>query len=430
MFTKERIHMKKAIKGDIIFTKNIDKFEIIEDGYLVIKDDKIERVCKELDENIDIIDYTNHIIIPGFVDVHMHAPQINNIGLGADRQLLDWLNTYTFKEESKYSNIDFAKKSYNRFVDKLCKNGITSSVIFGSIYKDTTIHLMDLIEEVGLRAYVGKVNMDRNSPSYYIEETQKSIEDTVEFVEKTINKYKNVKPIITPRFVPSCTVNLMKELGDIAEKYDLKVQSHLSENLDEISLVKELHQECTSYINVYERYGLTRKNKTVMAHCVWADDEEIKSLIQNEIIVAHSPYSNGNISSGIAPVKKMLQKGVKVGLASDISGGHDMFMGRIMMLASIFSKMRWVHIDNEYANLTDEELFYMATKGGGEFFGKVGSFEEGYSADFLVIDDKSLEDSNERNVRQRLQRFLYIGDDRNIKSVYVNGKLIKKDKTL
>ncbi|MBF1051853.1 MAG: guanine deaminase [Peptostreptococcaceae bacterium] len=422
--------MKKAIKGDIIFTKNINQFEIIEDGYLVIKDDKIERACKELDENIDIIDYTNHIIIPGFVDVHMHAPQINNIGLGADRQLLDWLNTYTFKEESKYSNVDFAKKSYNRFVDKLCKNGITSSVIFGSIYKDTTIHLMDLIEEVGLRAYVGKVNMDRNSPSYYIEETQKSIEDTVEFVEKTINKYKNVKPIITPRFVPSCTVNLMRELGDIAEKYDLKVQSHLSENLDEISLVKELHQECTSYINVYERYGLTRKNKTVMAHCVWADDEEIKSLIQNEIIVAHSPYSNGNISSGIAPVKKMLQKGVKVGLASDISGGHDMFMGRIMMLASIFSKMRWVHIDNEYTNLTDEELFYMATKGGGEFFGKVGSFEEGYSADFLVIDDKSLEDSNERNVRQRLQRFLYIGDDRNIKSVYVNGKLIKKDKTL
>lgn len=422
--------MKKAIKGDIIFTKNINQFEIIEDGYLVIKDDKIERVCKELDENIDIIDYTNHIIIPGFVDVHMHAPQINNIGLGADRQLLDWLNTYTFKEELKYSNLDFAKKSYNRFVDKLCKNGITSSVIFGSIYKDTTIHLMDLIEEVGLRAYVGKVNMDRNSPSYYIEETQKSIEDTVEFVEKTINKYKNVKPIITPRFVPSCTVNLMRELGDIAEKYDLKVQSHLSENLDEISLVKELHQECTSYINVYERYGLTRKNKTVMAHCVWADDEEIKSLIQNEIIVAHSPYSNGNISSGIAPVKKMLQKGVKVGLASDISGGHDMFMGRIMMLASIFSKMRWVHIDNEYTNLTDEELFYMATKGGGEFFGKVGSFEEGYSADFLVIDDKSLEDSNERNVRQRLQRFLYIGDDRNIKSVYVNGKLIKKDKTL
>ena len=101
-----------------------------------------------------------------------------------------------------------------------------------------------------------------------------------------------------------------------------------------------------------------------------------------------------------------------------------------MMLASIFSKMRWVHIDNEYTNLTDEELFYMATKGGGEFFGKVGSFEEGYSADFLVIDDKSLEDSNERNVRQRLQRFLYIGDDRNIKSVYVNGKLIQKDKTL
>ena len=180
--------MKKAIKGDIIFTKNINQFEIIEDGYLVIKDDKIERVCKELDENIDIIDYTNHIIIPGFVDVHMHAPQINNIGLGADRQLLEWLNTYTFKEESKYSNVDFAKKSYNRFVDKLCKNGITSSVIFGSIYKDTTIHLMDLIEEVGLRAYVGKVNMDRNSPSYYIEETQKSIEDTVEFVEKTINK--------------------------------------------------------------------------------------------------------------------------------------------------------------------------------------------------------------------------------------------------
>ena len=419
--------MKKAIKGDIVYTKQIDRFEIFEDSYLIIQDDKIVDIMSNLDkEKYELVDYTGKLIIPGFVDIHLHAPQINNIGLGADRELLDWLNTYTFPEESKYKDLDFAIKSYTRFVKKLWQNGITSSVVFGTIYNQSTIYLMDLLEKTGLRAYVGKVNMDRNSPDFYIESTKDSIENTIAFVENTINKYENVKPIITPRFVPSCTKELMQELGKIAEKYDLKIQSHLSENPGEIEWVANLHPECKSYIEVYEKYGLLKKGyNTVMAHCVWADDEEIKMLKEKDIIVAHSPYSNGNISSGIAPISKMIENGVSVGLASDISGGHEMFMGRIMVMASIFSKMRFRHIDKNFSSLTDEQLFYMATKGGGKFFGNVGAFEKGYKADLLVINDESLKDSNKRSIKERLQRFLYLGDDRNIEYRYINGKLIK-----
>lgn len=418
--------MKNAVKGDIIYASSPDKFEIFEDGYLLFENDKIIGVTNEINDDYEVIDCSKKLIIPGFVDIHIHAPQINNIGLGADKELMDWLEIYTFPEEAKYKDVEFAKKPYQKFVNKLLNNGTTSSVVFGSIYNESTEYLMDLMDKTGLRAYVGKVNMDRNSPDFYIEKTQDSAKNTVKFVEDTIGKYKNIKPIITPRFVPSCTSELMTELGEIAKKYDLKIQSHLSENRREIKFVNELHPECNCYVDVYDKYGLLRDNlNTVMAHCVWTDEHEMQMLKSKQVMVAHSPYSNGNISSGISPVSKLLENGVNVGLSSDVSGGHEIFMGKVIVMASILSNMRWVHIDDTYPQLKFEQLFYMATKGGGKFFGDVGSFEKGYKADFLVIDDDSLSDSNNRTVRERLQRFLYIGDDRNIQSVYVDGKKIK-----
>lgn len=418
--------MKNAVKGDIIYASSPDKFEIFEDGYLLFENDKIIGVTNEINDDYEVIDCSKKLIIPGFVDIHIHAPQINNIGLGADKELMDWLEIYTFPEEAKYKDVEFAKKPYQKFVNKLLNNGTTSSVVFGSIYNESTEYLMDLMDKTGLRAYVGKVNMDRNSPDFYIEKTQDSAKNTVKFVEDTIGKYKNIKPIITPRFVPSCTSELMTELGEIAKKYDLKIQSHLSENRREIKFVNELHPECNCYVDVYDKYGLLRDNlNTVMAHCVWTDEHEMQMLKSKQVMVAHSPYSNGNISSGISPVSKLIKNGVNVGLSSDVSGGHEIFMGKVIVMAAILSNMRWVHIDDAYPQLKYEQLFYMATKGGGKFFGDVGSFEKGYKADFLVIDDDSLSDSNDRTVRERLQRFLYIGDDRNIQSVYVDGKKIK-----
>ncbi|NLM16753.1 MAG: guanine deaminase [Candidatus Riflebacteria bacterium] len=415
---------KFSVKGNIIFTKDMDKFEIHDDSYLNIENGKIISISKE---NLfkEVVSYEGNLIIPGFTDTHLHAPQINNIGLGYDEELLSWLEKYTFPEEAKYKNKDFAKKSYSNFVNRLLENGTTSSVIFGTIHKDTTLLLAEMMEEKGLKAYIGKVNMNRNSPDFYIEETEESVEDTEEFI-KALASFENIKPIITPRFVPSCTEVLMNKLGDLAEKYDLKIQSHLSESRSEIDWVKDLHPECKNYLDVYVKYSLARNNlNTVMAHCVWLTDEEKEVMKDKEILVSHCPYSNANLTSGIAPVRELISKGINVSLGSDVSGGSEMFMGRIISLAQMLSKMHYVHIDETQKPLTISELFYMATKGGGKFFGNVGSFEEGYSADFLVINDKSIQDINSRTSKERLERFLFTGDKSNISKVYVNGRRIR-----
>lgn len=415
---------KYSVRGNIIFTSGRDKFEIYDDAYLNIEGGRVVSVSKE---NLfeDVVSYDGKLIIPGFVDTHVHAPQINNTGLGYDEELLAWLEKYTFPEEAKYIDEDFAEKSYGNFVNRLLENGTTSSVIFGTIYKDTTLLLAKMMEQKGLKAYIGKVNMDRNSPDFYIEETEKSIEETEAFIE-ALSDFKNIRPIITPRFVPSCTERLMKKLGDLAEKYDVKIQSHLSESIPETDWVRSLHPECKNYLDVYVQHLAVRENfHTVMAHCVWLTNEEKEVMKSRGILVSHCPYSNANLASGIAPVREMMSRGIDVSLGSDVSGGSEFFIGKIIGMAQMLSKMYFVHVDGSQEPLTIPELFYMATKGGGKFFGKVGSFEAGYAADFLVIDDTSIQDIHPRTTQERLERFLFTGDKHHIAKVYVNGTEIK-----
>ncbi len=417
----------KAFKGNIIYTKEFGKLEVNLNSYLVVENGKVLEITRELIKykDIEIIDFQDKLIIPGFVDIHLHAPQINNIGLGADLELLDWLNTYTFPEESKYKDLEFAKKSYINLINKLWENGTTSSVIFGSIYNDSNILLADMMEKSGLKSYIGKVNMDRNSPEYYIESTEESLYNTEDFIIK-MERYKNNKAIITPRFVPSCTEKLMSGLADLAIKYDLKIQSHLSENRSEINWVKELHPDCENYIDVYEKYGLLIDNKTVMAHCVYSDDKEIDKMIKHNVTVAHAPISNGNIASGIAPIMKFCNNGVNVGLSTDISGGHEINMTKVITYGETFGKLKWVEENSSNDFYGTNEYFYMATKGSGDYFGNVGSFEKGYDADFLVIEDSKLDDINKRTAEERFKRFIYLGSSENIESRYVQGKYLSK----
>lgn len=422
----------KILKGHIVFTPELGKFSINENSYVVVDGKLVKGVFKELPkeyDELDVIDYGDKLIIPGFVDLHLHASQYANVGLGVDRELLEWLDVYTFPEEAKFADLDFAKKAYGKFVHDMWLQGTTRSVIFATIHQEATTLLMDMIDKAGLGAFVGKLNMDRNSPDFYIESTEDSLRETEEFIKATNEKYELVKPIITPRFVPSCSLELMQGLGQLASKYDVPIQSHLSENRKEVELVQELFPQFDSYSSVYEKAGLFRdSNSTVMAHCVWSTQEEMEIMARNEIIVAHSPHSNANVSSGIAPIREFLEKGIPVGLASDVSGGHKLAIPAVMTLAAQMSNLRWVHIDDKYQPLTLPDLFFLATKGGGEFFGKVGSFEKGYEFDALVIDDKSLEDVNPRSIEERIQKYIYLGDERNILDRYVSGKKIEEPK--
>lgn len=419
----------QAMKGNLVHSTAPDHLEIFENSYLVYEGNTVKGIYGELPKEyagIPVEDYGDRLIIPGLVDLHVHAPQYSFRGLGMDMELLDWLNTNTFPEEAKYGDMEYARKAYEIFTDHLKKGATTRACVFATIHRQATLLLMDLLEEAGLSAMVGKVNMDRNSPEYLVEGTKESAEETVRWLEEVRKRhYKNIWPILTPRFIPSCTDEMMRQLKSIQVRYDLPVQSHLSENLGEVAWVQELCPESEFYGDAYDKFGLFGGDcKTVMAHCVHSDEREIERMKKNHVFVAHCPESNINLSSGVAPVRTYLEKGLSVGLGSDVAGGSTENMFTAMACAIQASKLRWRLQDAALKPLTVSEVFYMATKGGGEFFGKVGSFQEGYELDAVVLDDSRLSHPQELSVQQRLERMIYLSDDREIYAKYVAGRKI------
>ena len=360
------------------------------------------------------------------VDLHIHAPQYAFRGLGMDCELLDWLDRHAFPEETKYSDSDYAQKAYSIFATDLKKSATTRAVIFATRHSQATIQLMDLMEKTGLVSFVGKVNMDREAPEALKEENaDSSAADTVRYITKAFERnYKNTYPIITPRFIPSCTDSLMEKLSEIRRKYNLPVQSHLSENLGEVELVKKLKPDALFYGDAYDSFGLFGKeSNTVMAHCVHSTDAEIERMKENGVWVAHCPDSNMNVSSGVAPIRKYIDKGLRIGLGTDVAGGHTQSMFRAIVASLQVSKLYWRLIDQSVRHLSFSEAFYLATKGGGSFFGKVGSFEKGYEFDALVLDDSVRPHPQEISVSQRLERAVYLGIDLDgIKEKYIRGK--------
>ena len=282
---------------------------------------------------------------------------------------------------------------------------------------------MKKLEEAGLAGFVGKVNMDRNSPSFLQETTDDSVKETERFIRMT-GCFSNIKPIITPRFVPSCSDDLMRELSRIAKENDLPLQSHLDENLSEIDWVKELCPWSRSYGDVYRHFEMLGE-KSIMAHCVWLNEEEIEILSTTGTYIAHSPSSNTNLSSGIAPVRRYIEAGCKIGLATDVAGGSSLSIFRIIQDAIGVSKLRWRFDEKSGSPLKFAEAFYLASKGGGSYFGKVGSFEEGYDADVVVLDDsESSILRGELSPEERLEYYVYRHAECPVESKFVRGRLI------
>jgi guanine deaminase len=424
--------MKKVYKAHILYTKERTGFEVLENGYVAVEDGRVVGVSADLsslgcDEQM-VTDYGDCLLIPAMNDMHVHAPQYRNQGLAMDLELLPWLQNYTFPEEKKYADKAYAERMYRRFIRDLWRFGTMRACVFSTIHTDTTRLLMNLFQESGMGAMVGKVAMNRNCPP----ELSETVEQMVEGYESLIAEYPSsiplVRPIITPRFIPSCTPEMLQACGDLAAKYQLPVQSHLSENMAEIVLVHTLEKESTSYGDAYNRYGLFGQTPTIMAHCVWTDGEELELMKKNDVMVAHCPTSNLNIASGLAPIRRFLDEGLRVGLGSDISGGHDLSIFRMMIFAIQVSKMHYQQ-NKSRKFLTLSEAFWMATKSAGSFFGRVGSFESGYEFDALVIDDHDLNHDN-YSLLHRLERYIYLGDDRQIVHRFCRGQEIQEPKIL
>ena len=421
--------MKKIYKAHILYTKEKSRFEVLENGYVAVDaDGRVTGVSADwtsLDgEGVEVVDFGDRLLIPAMNDLHVHAPQYRNQGTAMDLELLPWLQNYTFPEEMKYADTAYAERMYRRFVRDLWRFGTMRACVFATIHTDSTRLLMQLFQEAGMGALVGKVAMNRNCP----EGLSESVADMVQGYETLIAEYNKpetlVQPIITPRFIPSCTPDMLRACGELAARYQLPVQSHLSENKDEIALVQNLEKDSTCYGDAYDRYGLFGQTPTVMAHCVWTEGEELELMKRRGVMVAHCPTSNLNLASGLAPVRTFLEEDIPVGLGSDISGGHDLNIFRMMVYAIQVSKMYYQqHHDHRF--LTLSEAFWIATKSAGSFFGRVGSFEPGYEFDALVIDDSDL-NHDHYSLLHRLERYIYLGDDRQITHRFCRGKAIAK----
>ena len=425
-----------VIKGNICQTKNPKVLDLYENAYIVCINGVSKGIFKTLDkeyEKLPLFDYGDSLIFPGMVDIHVHAPQFAFRGMCMDLELMEWLSSYTFPEEEKYTNLEYAKKAYSLFVEALKKGATTRACIFATRHRLATELLMDMMEESGLISYVGKVNMDREATAGLIEESaEESARETLGWLSNVKGKYVYTKPILTPRFIPCCTDKLMEKLREIQMTFGIPVQSHLSESKGEIEFVKSLRPNNAFYGDVYNEYDLFGKNddinkdvKTIMAHCVWSTEEEVELMRKNGVYVAHCPASNMNLTSGIAPIRKYLDLGLNIGLGTDIAGGHSDSIFRAITDAIQVSKMYFRMISEEYKPLVFQEAFYLATKGGGSFFGKVGSFEEGYEFDAVIMDDSVLVHPQPLTLAERVERAVYLGlDEKNIVAKFVAGRKI------
>ena len=319
------------------------------------------------------------------------------------------------------------------FVDALRKGATTRSCIFATRHRYATELLMKLMEASGLISYVGKVNMDREASEALIEDSAEiSAYTTFGWINSVKDKFEHTKPILTPRFIPCCTDKLMEELREIQMAYGIPVQSHLSESKGEIDFVKTLRPYNSFYGDSYNEYDLFGRNddintevKTVMAHCVWSTDEEVELMQRNGVFVAHCPASNMNLTSGIAPIRKYLDLGLNIGLGSDVAGGHSISIFRAITDAIQSSKIYFRMVNEECKPLVFSEAFYLATKGGGSFFGKVGSFEDGYEFDAVVMDDCVLPHPQTLSLAERMERAVYLGlDEKNVTAKFVAGRRI------
>ena len=414
------------LHGTIISSPALGKLDITPGGYLIAQDGRIRGVYAALPEcyaGAPVEEYGEALILPAFCDLHLHAPQYPMLGTGMDLPLLDWLNTYTFPAEARFADPDYARDVYRKLAAELIENGTTRVCMFSSLHTQATWILMEELERAGVTGYVGKVNMDRNGlPGVLQEETSESIRETERWLERC-GDFTRIRPILTPRFTPSCTDDLMAWLGRKAAETGLPIQSHLSENDREVAWVRELHPDCDQYWESYRKFGLWN-DRTLMAHCVWSDARERDAMRKAGVTVVHCPDSNVNVCSGTAPIRAMLQEGLKVALGTDIAGGDHISMFDAVTAAIRASKVRQMTDPARPDFLTVAEAWYLGTSAGAAFFGDAPGFAPGNALHAIVLSDDDLPQSHPLSPAERLERCMYRRQKDALRAVWSDGRKV------
>ncbi len=409
----------KIVKGRIISFKSDSKAVDIPNGHVIVDDNgKIIEVGRGdiPSGDFEVFDYSNHLILPGFFDIHVHLPQFDQRARWG-KNLLEWLEHYIFPAESRFAREDVARDTARRFFHELIKNGTTTAVVYSSAHRGATEIAFEEARKAGVRALIGQVLMDMNAPLEMLTTPEKARKD-IESVANQWHGYDNrLFYVVTPRFAVSCSMELMKTVAEVAATNGLYIQSHLSEQIPEIELVRELFPNSPHYTGVYHEAGLLGE-KTIMAHAIHLTNEERRILADTGTKIAHCPSSNFFLHSGVMDMETIENAGLVVGLGSDVAGGP--FINMLQVLRDVY-----------YANrMSPIKAFYHLTLGGAKALGWdsfLGTIEPGREADFTVIDPAPLASASDE-LTDVLAKLMFLGDDRNITATFVRGKLLWQKK--
>lgn len=410
--------------GNIVYSKSKNELVEYSNAYIAVENGVVEGIYETLPEKYKRLpckDFGEDVIIPAFTDLHVHAPQYSQRSLAMDEVLVDWLDKYTFPLEAKYKDVEFAKAVYDSFINEIIAQGTMHAVVFGTIHNEATGYLIDQLEKKGISSYVGKVNMDMNSPDYLCESTESSIRDTEKFIDKYINN-KYSKPILTPRFAPTCSDTLLEGLGKIAKKYKVGIQTHIEESIWESNEALKQHSNSNCDMDIYEKAGLLDNGPVIAAHFIFPKEKDIDILKRYNGYAVQCPDATVNVIAGIMQTGVLMDKDVNLGLGSDISAGYDLCIHTQIAQAVQLSKIKSFY-EPENRKISFAEAFYMGTKGSGKLFGNVGSFEQGYSFDALVISGVS-DEFEELSPIQKIERFCGLGNKSNIRARFMRGQEI------
>ncbi|KAF4983452.1 hypothetical protein FZEAL_1181 [Fusarium zealandicum] len=436
-----------AFYGTVIHSTSLTSITILQNTLITISSSgRILTVQPEISpKDLDSLEvpltklFPHQFLIPGFVDTHNHAPQWMQRGLGQGMHILDWLSGVTFPNEARFKDVEYARRVYASLVEGMLRQGVTTASYYGSLHGDATCILADTCLVKGQRAFVGKCNMNRNSPDYYRDaSTDESLQET----QRCIRHVRDIDPrgdlvryVITPRFAISCEPDLLQGLGTIASQNpDLPIQTHFNEAQQEIDATLSLFPDFVSEADLYAHYNLLTP-RSILAHCTIMTAPETEKLHAHGCGVAHCPTANMTVGGGFmtAPIRDFLRRGIKVGLGTDSGGGFSSSILDSMRHALIASFAKEAATEGADGGLSLDEVFYLATVGGARVMGlgdEIGNFEVGKQFDGVVVDmhysrwGVNAPVEEEDSMRRVFDKFLMTGDDRNIVQVFVKGRKV------
>jgi len=403
-----------------------DTFEYFDDGLLIINDGNVvaagnaDSLLNELPADTPLTDYSGKLIVPGFIDCHVHFPQLDIIGsFGA--QLLDWLNQYAFPVEEQFADPDHARDVAKVFVEELLRNGTTTALVFGTVHAHSADAIFEAAEARDMRLIAGKVLMDCNCPETLRDDPESGYEESKALIERWHGKGR-LGYAITPRFALTSSPEQLAAAGKLAREYpDVWIHTHLAENMDEVEELARLYPDNRSYLDVYDEFELLRE-RAVFAHCLYMDDEDRGRMASKGGAAAFCPTSNLFLGSGLFDLDAMRSAGVRCGLGTDVGGGTS-----LSLLNTASEAYKVLHLQDQPLHAI--RALYLATLGAAEALyldDKIGNFEKGKEADFVVLDYEGSSLTARRTaaantIEEKLFALMTLADDRNIDSTWVRG---------